>query len=145
VTIVTIGATLYRAVEAADELEEKYGMSADIFDCRTINPLDYEPIVESIKKTGRVLLTGDACERGSVMQTMSANLTQLAFDYLDAPPVVVGSRNWITPAFELEDAFFPQAEWILDAIHERIVPLPGHTVTTNQTLGESLRRNREGV
>jgi 2-oxoisovalerate dehydrogenase E1 component len=69
----------------------------------------------------------------------------VAFDYLDAPPVVVGSRNWITPAVELEDDFFPQAEWILDAIHEQIVPLPNHTVSTVQTNGEFLKRYRGGV
>ena len=145
VTLITVGATLYRALEAADALSARYGLTADVWDCRCINPLDYEPLVESIKKTGRVLLASDACERGSVMQTIASNLAQLAFDHLDAPPVVVGSRNWITPAAEMETAFFPQPEWILDAIHERIVPLPGHTVTTNQTLGEMSRRNRLGV
>ncbi len=145
ITLVTVGSTLYRALEAADILEEKYGMTSDVFDCRCINPLDYEPIVESIKKTGRVVISADACERGSVMQTIAANLGQLAFDYLDAPPVVVGSRNWITPCAEMEDAFFPQPETILDAIHERVLPLAGHEVSSNQTLGESLRRNRLGV
>jgi 2-oxoisovalerate dehydrogenase E1 component len=145
VTLVTIGATLYRAIEAADMLKEKYGMTADVLDCRSINPLDYTPIVESVKKTGRVVIAGDASERGSVMQTISANLTQLCFDDLDAPPVVVGSRNWITPCAEMEDAFFPQPGWILDAIHERILPLPGHQTATNQTMMELQRRNRLGV
>ncbi len=145
ITLVTVGSTLYRAIEAADILEQKYGMTADVFDCRTINPLDYGPLVESVKKTGRVLLSSDACERGSVMQTIAANLSQMAFDHLDAPPVVVGSRNWITPCAEMENDFFPQASWLLDAIHERIVPLPGHVVGSNQTTGEMLRRNREGV
>jgi 2-oxoisovalerate dehydrogenase E1 component len=145
VTIITIGATLYRALEAADTLQETYGMSADIWDCRSINPLDYEPLVESIKKTGRVVLSSDACERGSVMQSIAANLSQMAFDYLDAPPAVVGSRNWITPAYELEDAFFPQPSWILDAIHTQIVPLEGHEVTSNQTAAEKIRQNRLGV
>ncbi len=145
ITIITIGATLYRAIEAADTLGQQYGMQADIWDCRSINPLDYEPLVESIRKTGRVLLASDACERGSVLQTIAANLTQMAFDDLDAPPVVVGSRNWITPAYELESAFFPQPEWIIDAIHEQIVPLPGHTVTTNQTAMERMRQHRLGV
>ena len=145
ITIITVGATLYRALEAADILEEKYGMKADVWDCRSINPLDYEPLVESVKKTGRVLLSSDACERGSVMQTIAANLSQMAFDYLDAPPAVVGSRNWITPAYELEDAFFPQPSWMLDAIHTQIVPLPGHTVTSNQTAAEKIRQNRLGV
>lgn len=145
ITLVTIGSTLYRAIEAADILEKKHSMTADIFDCRTINPIDYAPIIESVKKTGRILVTGDAAERGSVMQTIAANIGQLAFDHLDAPPVVVGSRNWITPCAEQEDAFFPQPSWILDAIHERIIPLKDHVVASNQTTGEAVRRNRLGV
>ncbi len=145
ITIITIGATLYRALEAADTLKEKYGMEADVWDCRSINPLDYGPLVESVKKTGHVLLSSDACERGSVMQTIAANLTAMAFDSLDAPPVVVGSRNWITPAYELEEAFFPQPSWILDAIHEQILPLPGHVSSTVQTPAEQMRRQRLGV
>jgi len=144
-TLITVGATLYRALEAADQLQERYGMSCDVFDCRSINPLDYEPLAESVRRTGKVLLSSDACERGSVMQDIAANLSQLTFDYLDAPPVVVGSRNWITPCAEVEEDFFPQANWMLDAIHERIVPLPGHQVSTNPTTGELLRRNRNGV
>ena len=79
------------------------------------------------------------------MQTVAASLTQLCFDDLDAPPVVLGSRNWITPAAELETLFFPQPAWLLDAIHERILPLKGHHPQTNQTLGELLRRSRLGV
>ena len=140
-TLVTVGATLYRALEAADELEKKYGLTADVIDARFINPLNYGPIVESVKKTGKVLLASDACERGSFMHTMASNLTQLAFDHLDGPIAVVGSRNWITPAAELEEAFFPQKEWIIDTIHERILPLPGHKPTTVQATGEILRRN----
>ena len=144
-TLVTVGATLYRALEAADDLEKKYGLTADVIDARFINPLNYGPIVESVKKTGKVLLASDACERGSFMHTMASNLTQLAFDYLDGPIAVVGSRNWIPPAAELEEAFFPQKEWILDTNHERILPLPGHQPTTVQATGEILQRNRFGV
>ena len=87
----------------------------------------------------------DAVERGCVMQTVAATLTQLCFDDLDGPPVVVGSRNWITPAAELEALFFPQPGWLLDAIHERILPLKGHQPQTNQTLGELARRARLGI
>jgi 2-oxoisovalerate dehydrogenase E1 component len=76
---------------------------------------------------------------------MAGQISQLAFDELDGPPVVVGSRNWITPAAEMEEMFFPQKEWIIDAIHDRLYPLPGHQVTTNQSSGEILRRNRKGV
>ncbi len=145
VTIVTVGATQYRALEAADVLQEKYGLSAEVIDTRFITPLNLEPLVESVKKTGRLVLASDACDRGSFLHNLAANLTNLAFDYLDAPAVVVGSRNWITPCAEMESCFFPQKEWILDAIHERILPLPGHQPTTVQTNGELLRRSRLGV
>tara|TARA_B100001093_G_scaffold21119_2_gene18868 strand:+ start:2746 stop:5199 length:2454 start_codon:yes stop_codon:yes gene_type:complete len=145
ITMITVGATMYRALEAADVLEQKYGLTTDLFDCRSINPLDYDPLIESVKKTGRVLLSSDACERGSVMHDIASNLSQMAFDHLDAPPVVVGSRNWITPCAEVESDFFPQPEWLLDAIHQRIIPLPGHQLSTNPTTGEMGRRQRAGV
>jgi 2-oxoisovalerate dehydrogenase E1 component len=145
ITIVTVGATLYPVLEAADALQERYGMSAEVIDARFINPLNLDPIVESVRKTGRLLLASDAVERGSFLHTLAGNVGRVAFNYLDAPPVVVGSRNWITPATELEDTFFPQPEWILDAIHEQIVPLDGHQVSTNQTNGELLKRYRGGV
>ena len=145
ITLVTVGATLYRAIEAADLIAEKYGLSCDIYDCRSINPLDYDPLIQSVRKTGRVVLASDACERGSVMQTIASNLCRLAFDELDAPPAVVGSRNWITPSAEMEESFFPQADWIVDAIHEQILPLPGHEVRTRQIPEQILRRNQAGV
>ena len=145
VTILSIGATLYRALEAAKELEEKYGMTAEVIDARSIVPFNYEPVIESLKKTGRIILTSDANERGSFLKDMAQRLTELAFDELDAPPVVVGSRNWITPAYELEDFFFPTKEWILDAIHEKIVPLKGHTVSNNFTNAENIRRSKLGI
>lgn len=145
ITIVTVGATLYRALEAAETLSQKYQLEAEVIDARFINPLNYDLIIESVKKTGRVLLSSDATERGSYLHTMASHISQLAFDALDAPVVVVGSRNWITPPAELEDAFFPQPEWMIDAIHERILPLPGHQPTTIQTEGEMLRRSRLGV
>ncbi|MEZ4605566.1 MAG: transketolase C-terminal domain-containing protein [Deinococcales bacterium] len=123
ITLVTIGATLYRALEAANILESRYGLSAEVIDARFINPLNYEPIINSVQKTGRLLLSSDACERGSFLHTMASTLSHLAFDYLDAPVVVVGARNWITPA-ELKSLLSPK-EWILDAIHESILPLEG--------------------
>ncbi|MDR0313608.1 MAG: dehydrogenase [Treponema sp.] len=144
-TIATIGATLYTALKAADILKDKYGLDAEIMDLRFINPLNYEKIIDSVKKTGRIILASDAVERGSFMHTVASNITQLAFDYLDAPPAVVGSRNWITPAPECEEYFFPQAEWIIDAIHERILPLKGHAPSTAQSNLETMRKNRLGV
>jgi 2-oxoisovalerate dehydrogenase E1 component len=144
-TILTLGPALYTAVTAADELAARFGVSAEIIDLRSANPLNYQPLADSIRKTGKALLVSDAVERGGVLQTVAATLTQIVFDDLDAPPVVLGSRNWITPAAELEAMFFPQPDWLLDAIHERLLPLPGHTPATNQTVGELARRSRLGV
>ncbi len=145
ITILTVGSTLYTALKAADELKEKYGMSAEVIDARSIVPFNYEKVIESVKKTGKIVLASDACDRGSILKEFAANISELAFDYLDAPPVVVGSRNWITPAYELEEHFFPQADWIIDAIHERIAPIPGYTARRNFTDAEKLRRAKAGV
>ncbi len=145
ITILTIGAVLYRALKAADELKEKYGMEAEIVDARTLVPFDYETVIESVKKTGRLVIVTDACERGSFASEIARQVTEMAFDELDAPPVVVASKNWITPAHELEEAFFPQPSWILDAIDAKIVPLPGHVRVTNPTTAEKLRNEKRGV
>jgi 2-oxoisovalerate dehydrogenase E1 component len=145
ITILTIGATLYRALEAARTLEERWGVSAEVIDARSLVPFNYGPVLESLKKTGRIVIASDASARGSFLNDLARNITEMGFDLLDAPPVVVGSRNWITPAYELEDAFFPQAGWIIDAIHEKIRPLAGHTPTANFTDGEQLRRAKKGV
>jgi 2-oxoisovalerate dehydrogenase E1 component len=144
-TIATVGATLYRAVEACEILEEQYGLSVELWDLRSLNPLNYEPLVESIKKTGKLLLSSDACERGSFLHTVASNVQTLAFDWLDAPVAVVGARNWITPAAEQEESFFPQPGWLVDAVHTRLKPLPGHRAETNWTEGELVRINRLGV
>lgn len=144
-TMLTVGATLYRALDAAKILEEKYGISCEVIDARSIVPFNYAKVIESVKKTRKILLASDACERGSVLQTMAAKITQLAFDELDAPPVVVGARNWITPADEVEDAFFPFPSDILDAVHTHIVPLKGYTVARDCSTPELLRRSAAGV
>ncbi len=143
-TLITFGPTLFKALDAAEQLKA-YGVDAEIIDLRSINPLNYDKLVASIKKTGKVVLVNEAVERGNVMHNIAANLTQLCFDDLDAPPAIVGSHNWVSPAAELETKFFPQVSWILDTIHERIMPLKGYTPATNRSLGEFNRTLREGV
>jgi 2-oxoisovalerate dehydrogenase E1 component len=145
ITILTIGATLYPVIKVADILKEKYGLNAEVIDARSLVPFNYEPVIESVKKTGRIVLASDASSRGSFLKEMAQTITELAFDHLDAPPFVVGSRNWITPAYELEEYFFPQPEWILDAIHERIIPLKNHVSKTDFSEKKSIELNKEGV
>ena len=145
VTILSIGAVLYRAIDAAKKLEKDYGISAEVIDARSIVPFDYTPVIESVKKTGRIIIVGDAVDRNSVMRDMASNIAELAFDYLDAPPVVFGSRNWITPAFELEKYFFPQADGIIDVISEKILPIPGRVPTVNESDLEHIDRSKKGI
>mgnify|MGYP005815273357 FL=1 len=145
ITFLTIGNTLYAALQAAKELEEKYGMSAEVIDARSLVPFNYEKVIESVKKTGKIIVASDATARGSFLNDMATNISQLAFDYLDAPVCVLGSRNWITPAHELETAFFPQPSWFIDMIHERIQPLQGYVPVRNFTDGEMIRISKEGI
>jgi 2-oxoisovalerate dehydrogenase E1 component len=145
ITILSIGATLYTALKVADILNDKYGLSAELIDARSLVPFNYEPVINSVKKTGRIILTSDATSRGSFLKDMAQTISELAFDHLDAPPVVVGSRNWITPAYEMEKYFFPQPEWILDAIHEKIIHLKGHQSLIDFSAGMSINLNKKGI
>ena len=145
VTILSAGATLYRVMEAADRLEKEFGISTEVIDARSLVPFHYEKVVESVKKTGFIILTSDAVTRGSILNDIAENISRLAFDYLDAPPIVVGARNWITPAFEYDHEYAPQPEWYIDAIHENFFPLKGYEPTANLTNVELMRRSRLGV
>ena len=144
-TILTIGATLYRALDAAKELSETYGMEADVINMPSLVPLDYTDIIASVKKTGRVVLASDACARGSFLNDVAQNISNLCFDYLDAPPVVVGAKNWITPPYEFDEFFFPQAEWIVDAVNAKIVPLDGYVSKITPTEAQFLKNAKAGV
>ncbi|MGI6580378.1 MAG: alpha-ketoacid dehydrogenase subunit alpha/beta [Saccharofermentanales bacterium] len=145
VTFLTIGTTLYRALEAAEELQEKYNISAEVIDARTLVPFNYEKVIESVKKTGKIIVAGDATEKGSFLKEFAANIQDMAFDYLDAPVQVLGAHNWITPAREFEKDFFPQKDWFIDIYHQRIEPIQGYTPINNFTEGEMLRRRTLGV
>ena len=145
ITFLTIGATLYRALEAADRLSTEFGLEAEVIDARSLVPFNYDTVIESVKKTGRIIIAGDATARGSFLNDLAAHIADACFDYLDAAPVVLGSRNWITPCHELEEAFFPQPSWFIDAIHERMMPLRGYVPTANLTTAQELRRAKKGV
>jgi 2-oxoisovalerate dehydrogenase E1 component len=144
-TILTVGPTLYPALDAAAELAANWGLEAEVIDARTLIPFDYETVLASIKKTGRIVIVHDACERGGYGKTLAANITEFAFDDLDAPPVSLGSHNWVSPCPELEKYFFPSKAMILAAVHERIKPLSGYTPELDLSLTEKLRHERLGI
>jgi 2-oxoisovalerate dehydrogenase E1 component len=91
------------------------------------------------------VLASDASSRGSFLKELAQTITELAFDDLDAPPVVVGSRNWIIPAYEMEEFFFPQPDWIIDAIHQKIMPLEGHQPLHDFSEEKTIVLNKKGV
>ena len=110
-----------------------------------LGAIDHEVLLESVKKTGQLILASDACERGSYLHTIAGQIAQIAFDYLDAPVCVVGANNWIVPPAELEEEYFPQPAWLLDAYHAQIKPLPGYTPSTERTAADLLRQSKYGV
>jgi 2-oxoisovalerate dehydrogenase E1 component len=123
-TIVTAGATLYRAVEAVRRLDE-LGVRAELIDARSLVPFDERVVVESVRKTHRLLLASDAVVQGSHLHEIANRIQELAFDELDAPVVVLGATNAIAPPAEVEQSYFVQADDIVDAVHERLLPLGG--------------------
>jgi pyruvate dehydrogenase E1 component beta subunit len=84
VTIVSFGKMMKVAYSAADELQ-KEGISAEVIDLRTVRPIDYPTIVESVKKTNRLVVVEEAWPLASLSSEISYHVQRYAFDYLDAP------------------------------------------------------------
>lgn len=144
-TIVSVGAALYRALDAARVLEETYGLSTEVIDARTLVPFDYEVLLASVTKTGRLVCVSDANIRVNWMHGVASRVSLESFDDLDAPVVVLGARNWIAPPAELEWEYFVTAADIVDAVHTRIVPLTGHTVQEGPGADGTLEESRLGL
>lgn len=116
ITIVTYSNMLFKSIGAACELE-KEGISSEIIDLRTLVPMDLDTIIKSIKKTNRLIIATEACERGSVASDISAKISRNAFDYLDAPVEIVAGLNIPIPFnANLEQASIPQIENIIEAV-----------------------------
>ncbi|NOQ50509.1 MAG: dehydrogenase [Mycoplasmataceae bacterium] len=144
-TIVTLGAALYTAMDAAKKLKNDYNVSVEVIDMRSVVPFDYEILIESIKKTGKMVFVNEGFERANFMKSVAHNLTELAFDYFDSPPVVLGARNWIMPGADYEKYIYPQVEDILAIINEKVMKLPNFTTNKVHTNVELIRRNKFGV
>jgi len=115
VTIVGNFLYLGKALEAAGILESE-NISAEVIDPRTLAPLDIDTIVDSVKKTGRVIIVHEAHRTMGFGTEIAAAVTEKAFRYLDAPPVRVGSKMCTLPFnLGLEKAVVPQVEDIVKA------------------------------
>ena len=117
-TDVTIVANLLyvsRALEAAKELE-KEGISAEVIDPRTLVPFDYDAVVNSVKKTGRLVTVHEAHRTAGWGAEIAAEVTERAFPYLDHAPIRLGTKQCPLPfALNLENAATPQVKEIVEA------------------------------
>jgi len=120
-TIITWGAMLYVALEAAADLE-KDGVSAEVIDLRSIIPFDEEAILESVAKTNRVIILHEAPLTGGAGAEFAARIAEKAFDYLDAPIKRVAALDVPTPYSPPLEAFaLPNKDKVLAAARELLV------------------------
>ncbi|MBK5277745.1 MAG: pyruvate dehydrogenase complex E1 component subunit beta [Bacteroidia bacterium] len=116
VTIVTFGKILKVALNAAIELE-KEGISAEVIDLRSVRPIDYATVVESVKKTNRLVIVEEAWPLAAISSEITYHIQKHAFDYLDAPIHRINSLDLPLPyAPTLIDAILPNVERTVKAV-----------------------------
>ncbi|MFT4537210.1 MAG: pyruvate dehydrogenase E1 component beta subunit [Saprospiraceae bacterium] len=118
VTIVSYNKMVLVAMDAAEQLQ-KEGISAEVIDLRTIRPLDHEMIVESVKKTNRLVVVDESWPYGGVSAEIAYEIQKYAFDYLDAPVTRVNSADvslGYAPTFVEE--FMPNPTKVIRAVKE---------------------------
>ncbi len=120
VTIISYSRMLLRSLEAA-EILAKEGISAEVIDLRTLKPLDLETVVQSVRKTGRVVGVTEGYKTGSFISELFTLINESAFDYLDAPMVRVAALDVPVPRAEpLEDAAIPNVDAIIKGVRQAL-------------------------
>ncbi|MEP7324550.1 MAG: alpha-ketoacid dehydrogenase subunit beta [Gemmatimonadota bacterium] len=110
-TIITWSAMVFKALEAAEQLEKEDGLSVEVLDLRTLLPMDDEAIMASVRKTSRVLIAHEDTRTGGVAGEITARINDQAFEWLDAPVKRVAAHDVPLPyAPTLEDFVLPQAQ-----------------------------------
>jgi pyruvate dehydrogenase E1 component beta subunit len=116
ITIVAISRMVNESLAAAKKLEAD-GISAEVVDLRTLQPLDLETIAESVKRTSRLIIASDDVKRGGVGAEISASITETCFDYLDAPIIRVACPDTPIPfSPQLEQQYMPNADRVVQAV-----------------------------
>lgn len=120
ITIVAIGRTVHTSIEAATKLQQQ-NVSAEIVDLRSLSPLDEQTILDSVKRTGRLVVVDEDTPRCSVASEVAALVASMAFDYLDAPVRMIGSPNVPVPFSPvLERVHLPSPEKIVEVAQSLI-------------------------
>jgi 2-oxoisovalerate dehydrogenase E1 component len=118
ITIITYGAMVEKSIRASKEMEKR-GVGVEVVDLRTIVPLDMETVINSVKKTGKVIVFHEDSKFMGFGAEVSAEIAEKCFEYLDAPVRRVAGLNVHVPFHPvLEKAALPQDSWILDACIE---------------------------
>ncbi|MBC8460310.1 MAG: alpha-ketoacid dehydrogenase subunit beta [Deltaproteobacteria bacterium] len=116
ITIITYSKMTYLSLEAADQLG-KYGINVEVIDLRTLKPLDFDLITESVKKTNNVLIVHEACLTGGFGGELAARIGEELFDYLDAPVKRIGAKDVPIPFSPVMENFvLPQVSDIVDGV-----------------------------
>jgi pyruvate dehydrogenase E1 component beta subunit len=115
VTIAAYGPMVATALQAA-EIGATEGRSIEVVDMRSMSPIDYATILESVKKTGRLIVTHEANINVSISSEVAARVAELAFYHLEAPVLRVGGFDVPYPAAKLEEKFLPDADRLLEAV-----------------------------
>jgi len=115
-TIITWSAMVYKALEAAEQLENEDGLQVEVLDLRTLMPMDDEAIMASVRKTNRVLIAHEDTRTGGVAGEITARINDQAFEWLDAPVKRVTAHDVPLPyAPTLEDFVLPQTDDLVRA------------------------------
>ena len=115
-SIITYAATVWKALEAAEQLAREDGLSVEVLDLRSLLPMDDEAIVATVKKTNRVLIVHEDTVTGGIAGEITARINELAFEWLDAPIRRVAAHDVPLPyAPQLEDFVLPQTGDIVRA------------------------------
>jgi pyruvate dehydrogenase E1 component beta subunit len=115
VTIATYGPMVHTSLQAA-EVAAAEGVSIEVIDLRSLSPIDYPTIIESVKKTGRLITVSEAPNSFSIASELSAKITEECFYSLQAPVLRVGGFDIPYPAAKLEEIYLPDADRILEAV-----------------------------
>lgn len=118
VTIIAYGMMVHTATKAAEELEKTKGIKAEIIDLRTLNPLDIDTIVASIKKTNRAIVVQEAQKTSGVAAEVIAQINEKAILHLEAPVLRVTGPDTVYPFAQIEDTWLPTPARIIAAINK---------------------------
>jgi 2-oxoisovalerate dehydrogenase E1 component beta subunit len=120
ITIISYGLMLYTALEVAEKLSVEHGVEIEVVEPRTLYPLDKETILDSAKKTGKVLVISEANLTGSISGEIAAIVAREAFEWLDGPVMRLGAPDVPAAAFArpMMEHFLPSAEEIEAAMLE---------------------------